>query len=291
MRGRWRETATGWSFVAPNLLLLVLFLFLPLVGTFVLSFQQAGSFGPATWVGSDNYRRLLGDEVFWRVLFNTVVFTAVTVPLSIGVGLVLAALLDRAVPARTVLRTVIYLPIVISGLVTALIGLLMFDEGVGMLNGVLGDVGVTPVAWQTNGVLALVSVILMTLWTRVGFAMVVYLAALQDVPQEVLEAAEVDGASGLQTFRRITVPILASSTFFLFVMNVIWSFQVFDVIYVMTNGGPGYDTTMLVTYAYDEGFGAARNFGYGATVGLVLFVLTLVVTLVQVRVNRKVEES
>ncbi len=289
MRGRWREAATGWSFVAPNLLLLVLFLFLPLAGTFVLSFQEASSFGPTAWVGLENYRRLLGDEVFWRVLINTVVFTAVTVPLSIGTGLVLAALLDKAVPARTVLRTVIYLPIVISGLVTALIGLLMFDEGVGMLNGVLAGLGIGPVAWQTNGVLALISVIVMTLWTRVGFAMVVYLAALQDIPQDVLEAAEVDGASGLQTFRRITVPILASSTFFLFVMNVIWSFQVFDVIYVMTNGGPGYDTSVLVTYAYEQGFGPNRDFGYGSTVGVVLFLLTLAVAVFRLRAERRAD--
>jgi len=287
MRGRWREAATGWSFVAPNLLLLVVFLFLPLAGTVVLSFEEASSFGPTTWVGLENYRRLLGDEVFWRVLVNTVVFTAVTVPLSIGTGLVLAALLDKAVPARTLLRTVIYLPIVISGLVTALIGLLMFDEGVGMLNGVLGDLGIGPVSWQTDGVLALVSVIVMTLWTRVGFAMVVYLAALQDVPQEVLEAAEVDGATGLQSFRRITVPILAGSTFFLFVMNVIWSFQVFDVIYVMTNGGPGYDTSVLVTYAYEQGFGPNRDFGYGSTVGVVLFLLTLAVAVLRLRAERR----
>ncbi len=289
MRTRWREAATGWSFVAPNLLLLVVFLFLPLAGAFVLSFQEASSFGPTTWVGLDNYRRLAGDGVFWRVLANTVVFTAVTVPLSLGTGLLLAALLDKALPARTVLRTIIYVPIVISGLVTALIGLIMFDEGVGILNGVLQSLGVGSVSWQTNGVLAMVSVIVMTLWTRVGFAMVVYLAALQDVPQEVLEAAEVDGAGAVQTFRRITVPMLASTTFFLFVMNVIWSFQVFDVIYVMTNGGPGYDTSVLVTYAYEQGFGPNRDFGYGSTVGVVLFLLTLAVAVFRLRSERRAE--
>jgi ABC-type sugar transport system permease subunit len=165
----------------------------------------------------------------------------------------------------------------------------MFDEGVGMLNGVLADLGIGSVAWQTNGVLAMASVILMTLWTRVGFAMVVYLAALQDVPHEVLEAAEVDGATGLQTFRRITVPILASTTFFLFVMNVIWSFQVFDVIYVMTQGGPGYDTSVLVTYAYEQGFGANRDFGYGSTVGVVLFLLTLAFAVVRLRRERRAD--
>lgn len=135
----------------------------------------------------------------------------------------------------------------------------------------------------------MLTVVLMTLWTRVGFSMLVYLAALQDVDRDVMEAAEVDGAG--PRVRHVVVPWLRAHDVLPRRDHPDLVLQVFDVVYVMTNGGPGYDTTMLVTYAYDEGFGAARIFGYGATVGLVLFVLTLVVTLVQVRVNRKVEES
>jgi ABC-type sugar transport system permease subunit len=275
--------------VAPNLLLIGVFLLVPLGWALVMAFQAKRSFGPGRWTGLDNLARLVADDVFWRAMLNTAVFTVATVPLSVGLGLALALLMDRALPGRGVFRTIVYLPIAVSTLVTSLVGLLLFDETVGIVNGVLRDAGLGPVSWQTDGRLAMVTVVLMTLWTRVGFGMLVYLAALQDVDREMLEAAEVDGAGPLARVRHMVVPALRPTTFFLVVINLIWSFQVFDVVYVMTNGGPGYDTTMLVTYAYDEGFGAARNFGYGATVGLVLFVLTLVVTLVQVRVNGRRE--
>ena len=285
--GRWREGFAGWFFVAPNLALLAVFLFIPLFAAFKLSFEKASTFGPATWVGLENYRTLLADDVFWRVLLNTVVFTVVTVPTSIVIGLVLATLLNKAMPGRAVFRTIIYLPIVISGLVTSMIGLLMFDEGVGVLNGILHAMGIGAVHWQTDGTLAMISVILMTLWTRVGFAMVIYLAGLQDIPSDVYEAADLDGASGWQTFLRVTTPMLSGSTLFLIVMNMIWSFQIFDIVYVMTNGGPGYDTSMLVLYAYDQGFGPTRDFGYGSTIGVVLFLITLVLAIFQIRRTEK----
>lgn len=289
--GQRGATLTAYAMVAPNLLLIGVFLLVPLVWGLVMAFQAKRSFGPGAWSGLDNLTRLVGDDVFWRALFNTAVFTVATVPLSVGVGLALALLMDRALPGRGVFRTIVYLPIAVSTLVTSLVGLLLFDESVGMVNGLLVDAGLGPVSWQTDGRLAMLTVVLMTLWTRIGFSMLVYLAALQDVDREVLEAAQVDGAGPAARVRHVVVPWLRPTTFFLVVINLIWSFQVFDVVYVMTNGGPGYDTTMLVTYAYDEGFGAARNFGYGATVGLVLFVLTLVVTLFQVRVNRKSEDA
>jgi multiple sugar transport system permease protein len=284
-------TLTAYAMVAPNLLLIGVFLLVPLVWGLVMAFQAKRSFGPGRWSGLDNLTRLVGDDVFWRALLNTLVFTVATVPASVGLGLALALLMDRALPGRGVFRTIVYLPIAVSTLVTSLVGLLLFDESVGMINGLLVDAGLGPVSWQTDGRLAMLTVVLMTLWTRIGFSMLVYLAALQDVDREVLEAAQVDGAGPAARVRHVVVPWLRPTTFFLVVINLIWSFQVFDVVYVMTNGGPGYDTTMLVTYAYDEGFGAARNFGYGATVGLVLFVLTLAVTLFQVRVNRKSEDA
>jgi multiple sugar transport system permease protein len=154
---------------------------------------------------------------------------------------------------------------------------------VGGLNDLLRDLGGAGLPWQSDGTLAMISVVVMTIWTRVGFAMVIYLAALQDVPQELYEAARLDGAGAWQQFRHLTLPLLSPSTLFLVVMNVIWSFQIFDVVYVMTGGGPGNATSMLVTYAYEQGFGPARDFGYGATIGVVLFVLTLGLTALQLR--------
>jgi len=283
------QARVAWTMLAPNLLLLGVFLLGPLVWAFLMAFQEKRSFGGGTWSGLDNFARLLGDDVFWRALLNTAVFTAVTVPVGVLLGLGLALLMDKALPGRGVFRTIVYLPIVISSLVTSLIGLLLFDETVGIVNGVLADLGLGAVSWQSDGTLAMASVIVMTLWSRVGFSMVVYIAALQDVDPQVVEAARVDGATPWQTTRRVVVPLLRPTTFFLVLINLIWSFQVFDVVYVMTNGGPGYSTTMLVTYAYDEGFGPARNFGYGATVGVVLFVITVLLTVLQVRRNTRSE--
>jgi multiple sugar transport system permease protein len=290
-RRRWMETLTGYAFVSPNVLLLVVFLFVPLAWAFVLSFQEVGSFGPATWVGLANYHLLVTDPVFWRTLVNTLVFTLVTVPASVAIGLGLAVLLDGSLPGRGVFRTVIVLPIVISGLVTSLIGLLLFDEGIGVANGMLRALGLGAAPWQTNGTLAMVSLVVMTLWTRVGFAMVVYLAALQDISPELYEAAALDGAGPWRRFTDVTVPSVRSTTLFLLVVNVIWSFQIFDVVYVMTGGGPGFDTSMLVTYAYDRGFGPSQLYGYGSTIGVVLFALTLVLTLVQLRLRRGDQET
>jgi len=283
------DTRAAWAFLAPNAVLIVLFLLVPLGWAFVLSFQAKRPFGPGTWTGLDNLSRLLADDVFWRAALNTALFTAVTVPLTVVLGLALALLLDKAMPGRTVARTIVYLPVVVSTVVVALIGLLLFDESIGIVNGVLRGLGVGPVSWQSNGALAMISVMLVVLWTRVGFALLIYLAALQDVDPEMLEAAKVDGAGPWVLVRRMIVPTLRPTTFFLVVVNIIWSFQIFDIVYVMTNGGPGYSTTMLVNYAFDQGFGPARNFGYGAAVGVVLFLLTLVVTLVQLRGQRRHE--
>lgn len=283
---RHHRSHAAWAMLAPNLLLLALFLLGPLLWAFAMSFQAKRSFGPGEWSGLDNFARLVGDDVFWRALLNTGIFTAATVPVGVLLGLGLALLMNEAMPARGFFRTVVYLPIVLSTLVVSLVGLLLFDESIGIVNGILADLGIGDVAWQSDGRLAMTSVVLMTLWTRVGFSMLVYIAALQDVDPEVVEAARVDGAGSWAVLRHVVVPSLRPSTFFLVVVNMIWSFQVFDIVYVMTNGGPGYSTTMLVTYAYDEGFGPARNFGYGAAIGVVLFLITVVITLVQVRRGR-----
>jgi multiple sugar transport system permease protein len=286
-RRRQPDTRAAWAMLAPNAVLVVLFLLLPLGWAFVLAFQAKRPFGPGRFTGLDNLTRLVADEVFWRAVLNTAVFTVATVPLTIVGGLALALLLDKAMPGRTVARTIVYLPVVVSTVVVALLGLLLFDESIGIVNGVLADLGIGPVSWQSDGTLAMISVAVIVLWTRVGFALLVYLAALGDVDRDMLDAARVDGAGPWTLVRTMIVPSLRPTTFFLVVVNLIWSFQIFDIVYVMTNGGPGYSTTMLVTYAYDQGFGPARNFGYGATVGVVLFLLTLLVTGVQLLRQRR----
>ena len=279
------QTATAAIFLLPNLALVVLFLLVPLVLAFVISFQKLGSLGDAQYLGINNYVDLLRDTIFWRTVLNTAVFTVFTVPVGMALGLGLAFLLNGVLPGRALYRSIIFLPLVISGIATGMLGTWMFDELNGFVNKALEAVGVSGPAWQSKGFWAMLSLIIVTLWQRVGFDMLIYLAGLQDVDPNLLEAAEMDGASGWQRFRRITFPLLGPSTFFLLIMNIIYSFQVFDTVWAMTRGGPDYSTTTVVTYAYRTAFDehGPQQLGYGAAVGVVIYLITLLVTVLQWR--------
>ncbi len=281
-----RDAAHATLFVGPNIVLIAGFLFLPLVLAVVLSFQRYSGFGSSVWIGLDNYRRLFGDAAFWRSLVNTGVFALFTVPVGMAVGLGLAVLMNSVLPGRSVYRAIIYLPMVISGVATGLIGTLMFDENVGSLNKMLRVVHLGTLDWQSSSAPAIASVVLVTLWIRLGFDMVIYLAGLQGISPELYESARTEGANGWQTFRSITVPLVGPSTFFLLVMNVIYTFQIFDTVFVLTNGGPGFSTSVLGTYAYANGFGPPRAQGYAAAIGVVIVVLTLAFTAIQWRASR-----
>ena len=284
-RGRRYETLAGYTFLAPNLVILGLFLFIPVGWAVIISLQSTNGFGSGDFIGLENFARLGRDPIFWQSAFNTALFTAIIVPVSMGLGLGLAVLMNSVLPARGLFRTIIVLPMVISGVATALVGVLIFDQNNGVLNKLLKASGLGAIPWQSGGAAAFASVVLVTLWWRVGFNMIIYLAGLQGVEPELYESARIDGASSWKQFRYVTVPMVGPSTFFLLVMNVIYSFQVFDIVYVLTNGGPGYSTSVLVTYAYQNGF-VTRDQGYAAAIGIVLLILTLVFTALQWRFSR-----
>jgi ABC-type sugar transport system permease subunit len=180
----------------------------------------------------------------------------------------------------------VYVPVVVSGVAAGIIFLRLFDPLLGILNQMMLSVGLTTVDWQGNGVAAFISIIVVTTWQGIGFGMVVYLAGLQGIPREMYEAASLDGAVGWKSFRYITWPLLGPTTFFLVVFSIITSFQVFDVVYVLTRGGPGTDTTFLVQYAYDQGFNQRRQ-GYAAAIGVILYFIVLGLTMVQWRFSRR----
>jgi ABC-type sugar transport system permease subunit len=271
------ETLAAWGLLAPNLLLFGVFLVLPLLATFWLSLYSSSGFGPREFVGVDNYAELAGDATFWRSALNTGVYALLTVPLALAIGLAVALAMNRPLRGRGALRAVYYVPYVISGVVVAVAGRYVFNENVGIINRVLRALGGDGVAWQSEAVPAMASLVLISVWTKIGFCMVVYLAALQGVPRDYLEAAAMDGAGRWQQLRHIVVPLLRPTTLFLVVLGVIESFQVFDVVYVLTGGGPGNATEMLVTYAYAEGFDARRQ-GYAATIGVVTYLVIGVLT-------------
>ncbi|PDQ36170.1 MAG: sugar ABC transporter permease [Candidatus Lumbricidophila eiseniae] len=282
---RLTESLVGWGFISPNLILMVIFLFLPILWAIQLSLQETKGFGTPEWVGWSNYVKLVTDPVFWQSMGNTIVFTLVTVPIDLAAGLGLAVLFNSALPARGIFRTIIVLPMVISGVASGMIAMIIFYQSNGLINKILVAMGLSPISWQSQGVPAMISVIVVAIWLRVGFNMIIYLAGLQSISPELYEAARIDGASRWQQFRRLTVLLVGPSTFFLLVMNVIASFQVFDLIFVMTGGGPGNSTSVLVTYAYRNGF-QIREQGYGAAIGIVILIITLVFTFIQWKTSR-----
>ena len=236
----------------PALAVFTAFLFIPLVLTGWISLHRYSGFGAMRFLGVDNYAEIFADPTFWRALVNTVAFTVISVPLGLACGLGIALLLNRAMPGRTLFRALVYVPVVVSGVAAGVIFLRLFDPIRGVINQILSGVGLPAIDWQSNATAAMVSVIIVVTWQGVGFSMVVYLAALQGIPRDLYEAAAVDGAAGWTRFRRITWPLLAPTTFFLVVYSIILGFQVFDVVYVLTRGGPGTATTFLVQYAYDQ---------------------------------------
>jgi multiple sugar transport system permease protein len=286
--GRTHLLSAG-SFLLPNLILVGLFLIVPLFGTIIISFQKLASLGPAQYLGINNYIDLIHDSTFYQSLWNTALFTLLTVPVSMGLGLGIACLLNGVLPGRNVYRSIIFLPLVISSVSIGLLGSWMFDQNNGFVNKLLNVFGINGPAWGSDGKWAFLSVVLVTVWQRVGFGMLIYLAGLQGVDSGILEAATVDGASTWQRFRRITFPLLGPSTFFLLVMNLIYSFQVFDTVYAMTAGGPDFSTTTIVTYAYRIGFDdhGPQQLGYAAAIGVVIYLITLGITALQFRLSKQ----
>jgi multiple sugar transport system permease protein len=287
---RWASGAAPYAFISPALLLFAVFAFVPLGYSVVLSFQDVPVFGGGTWIGADNYTRMVDDPVFWQSLRNTLVFTVATVPTSMLLGLLLAVLLNRDMPGRTVLRSIYFLPLVVSGVVVGLVMGWIFNGDFGVLNNMLHAVGLPRVQWLTSPSWAMVTLVLAIVWGRIGFCMVIYLAALQAVPAALVEAATLDGAGRWQQFRSVTFPLLQPTTFMLLVVNVIFSLQVFDVVYLLTGGGPGFSTTVLIQAIFRAAF-TQGEMGYASAIGMVLTGVLLLFTLVYWRASRSQEEA
>ena len=283
-----RPWMLAYLLITPNLLLFSAFSFFPLLYAFYISFHDWSLIGDVTFAGLANYRRLMADTQFWHALFNTAVYAVASVPTTMAGGLLLAVALNRRMPGRVFLRSVYFLPVVVSAVATGIIAAWMFNEHYGVINSLIVRLGGDRIPWLSSPAWALPSLVLATFWVRVGFCMVVYLAALQSIPTLYYEAATMDGASPYRQFWKITLPLLRPATFLLLILNVIHSFQVFDLIYVMTGGGPGFSTTMLVQYIYQSAF-MTSEMGYASAIGVVLYAIVLGFTILQWRVSRQSE--
>lgn len=267
-----------YLYVLPALLLYGVLMLYPLLRIFIISFQSYSLVGANEWVGLDNYARVLSDPVFWQAAQNTLVYGVVGITVPVTLGLVIAAMLNVDVPGSTTIRSVIFTPVVVPIVVAGILFVWIFDTN-GILNSLLLNTGLvgSKIGWLSSAVLALPVVLVMVIWKRTGYYMVIVLAGLQSIPDEVYEAARVQGKSRWQTFRHVTVPMARSALVVVVVLGIINAVKAFAEVFVMTEGGPGHATEILGTYFYKQTF-AFFNLGKGAAIGFIQFVIVLVLT-------------
>lgn len=287
------ESRSGWTFVAPALLLIGVFFAIPVVGALVLSFTDfdiysIGDFGSTRFVGFKNYHDLFTNPVFWIALRNTLYFVVVGGPLSVAASLAAALLVNAKLASfKPFFRSAFFAPWVTTLVAVALVWRYIYHPQYGLLNAGLHQLGIGPVDWLGNPHWAMPAIILLSVWKNFGYNMLVFLAGLQSIPEELYEAAELDGAGTWRRLKHITFPMLGPTFVFVGVVTMIASFQIFSEPYVMTQGGPLKSTTTLVLFMYEEGFRWWR-LGVAAAIAMVLFLLTLAATLVQLRFRRSV---
>ena len=288
-RGRRRgasEHVSGWLFASPATVIIVLFGAVPIIWSIVLSFEHVSLGAGGRFAGTANYRELAHDPVVRQAIGHTFIYTALFVPLTIIIGLFLAVAMNRKIRFITFYRTAAYVTMAISTINEALVFLWLFDPSYGLVNFVGHVFGLPPQPFLNSPSQALGVIVVMTVWGWTGFSVIIYLAALQGIPQSVLDASSMDGAGPWATFRRITVPLLSPASLFLAVWLTINALQLFDEVYVSTQGGPVGATTVIVYYIYQQGF-QYFNAGYASAIALVLLLITLVVTAVQFRAGRR----
>jgi multiple sugar transport system permease protein len=285
-QNRRREVIAAFLFLLPNLLGFAIFMAGPLLTSLGISFVEWNLLAPPIWLGLENYLHLVTDDDFWTSLWATGYYMLGSVPLSVGIALVMALALNQKIRGITIYRTVYFIPVVSSLIAVALMWRWIYNPTSGILNYMIDgffDLLHLPFSapdWLQSRVWAMPAIILMSVWKGLGYNMVLFLAGLQGIPRHLYEAAEIDGANDWSKFRNITLPLLTPTTFFIVIISIIGSFQIFEQAYIMTQGGPARATVTTVYYIYENGF-QWYKMGYASAVAWVLFALILLVTLIQ----------
>lgn len=275
----------GYFFVLPSLLMFLIFSLYPMVDSIVLSFQRLRLTG-REWVGLQNYARLLDETAFFTILFNTFLYALLIVPLGVLLSLTMAALIFRLpVPAQTFFKSAFYLPVVTSGVVLSMVWLYLYDPAFGLLNYLLGNVGLEPVLWLADPTFSLMSIVIMYHASHWGGSIILLTASMGGIPKELYEAAAIEGASIIRQMVSITVPLLKPALTYVSILGTIASLQIFTEIFVMTRGGPNYATTNMVFSIYEYGF-IRFDFGRASAVAVILLLMTISLAVVQFRVLR-----
>lgn len=285
-RQKRRKNLIGWLFLAPALVCFVLFLLVPAVMALGMSFTSYNVFTPTRFVGLDNYIRAFSDSYFLIALKNICLYVVMYVPAVVILSFLLAVLLNNKLRGIKVFRVIYYLPCLTSSVASAIVWKWIMNPGSGLLNTVLSALGLPTSAWLNDSKSAMVSIVIICVWSTLATNIMIYLSALQNIPGSVYESARLDGASPLRQMVQLTLPLVAPTTFFVLTMALIGAFQVFDQIYVLTSGGPAHATTVPMYMIYSNAFKESQM-GYACAQAMVLAVMILAVTFIQQKFNKE----
>ena len=279
----------GWSFILPNFIGFSILTLVPIISLFVYAFTNWNVFGQASFIGLENFIRLMGDSSFHIAVTNTLYYAVFQIPLTLAVSLGLALLLNGGLRGRAFFRTAAFFPYITSIVAIAVVWNTLFSPDFGPINQFLRAIGIAnPPGWTASADWSMPAVIIVGVWREMGYYMLLLLAGLQTVPASLYEAAKMDGANAWQRFRFVTIPMLRPTLFFVIVMMTIGAFKIFDLILVMTEGGPGQSTLVLSQFIYQKGF-VENQFGYASAAAIVLFFMCITVTVIQYVINHRKE--
>jgi len=288
--GKYRKDQVIWGyiFIFPTALGLILKNIWPAIQTAILSFQKTVGFGDTEWVGLRNYQKMFADGEVFQSLLNTLIYAVVSIPSIVVLSLLVAVLMNRKVKGLSIYRTIYFLPVVAAPSAVAMIWRWMFNNDYGLINNMLAKIGIDGPAWLTDPSIAIYSIIIVGVWSAIGYNMVLLLAGLQEIPKDYYEAAEIDGASPIQQFFNITLPLVTPTLFFVVVTTVINAFQVFDVIFMMItpNSTAMFKSQSLAYLFYKHSF-ILNDKGYGSAIVMFLLVIILIITAIQMKLQKK----
>ena len=277
------QNFAAWIFIAPAILGTFIFILIPVICSFGLSFTSWDMLNPINFVGLENYKLLLRDGLFYKILLNTIVFALSTSILGVIIPLILAAILNSKIRGSEFYKTAYFLRFITPMVVVGIVWAWIFDPNIGFLNQVLN----IHINWLYDSKFAMPALIIVSVWKLIGYNMIIFLSAFSSVSQSLFEAAKIDGANAYQTFKNVTIPLLSPTIFFVVIITAISSFQVFDLIYLMTQGGP-FDSTNVVVYSIYKNAFEYFNIGKASAIAYVLFVIILVLTLIQWHFRKKI---
>jgi len=288
-KSMFNEWCWGWFMIAPTIIGLMILNIIPIFQTLYLSFFKSGAFGKGNiFVGLDNYQTLINDVQVWYAVRNTLTYACLVVPITIVLALLLAVLLNGKLKGRGVFRTIYFIPMVAAPAAVTMVWKWLYNYQYGLINYVLSKLGIDKINWIDDPNVAMISIVIIGVWSTVGYSMVLLLAGLQEIPRDYYEASNIDGASPIRQFFNITLPLVSPTLYFVLVTSIITAMQVFDVIYMMLDvTSPSYDTTVSLVYLFYNNSFKYSNKGYGSAIVMLLLLIIMIITFIQTKLQKK----